>query len=664
MPKNDFASAPQVKWGLQILNNALKEFEKQSFAEIKFSFSETELPNRFNEQGYQVEIENNQLHVGASNPNGILYALLDIAERIQNAEELPSQWQEAPCLKYRGYTLGLQKQTSHYPDHKYYDWPITPENFPWFYDKAHLGHLLDTLALQRCNLFVLWSAHPFASLLKLNEYPEMLEVDENILLENQNQFNWLSAEAEKRGIQLFLHFYNIHMPDPLAKAKGWNPLSGVPNEEISNYTKRVLSAFVRSYPEIGLITCLGEVLKKSEQQRWLEEVIIPGILDGIQENRGYPPLVIREHAFDLFKYLKGSKDVYPKLMTMMKHNSENLISHRPAPENIELSAISNCHWINVHLCSNLEPFSWGSPRFIQETVDQMVRQNASGVLVFPLRFWDWPNTSHVNPAGDQLYEHFIWWNAWGRYAWNTCRDELEEEMYWQKALCQHYNIPGEAAKALLSTLQGTGDVLPEIASQFMVSSGNRQNLNLGQFIVPLAFTRLQYKGGSGYSMSQLSGFPLIGERLWSFSPVERMQIQSKKSREMLKILKPLVHTSEFLKLIYAEIEVLILLTEYYEAKAKACAAYFQILYGMRGVHEAEAFELLEKSLNLYVKLTEKTQPLFKDAGSLHVYRTIPLPAEKGYLHWKDCLAVFEDELNTAQIGGIYALLKSYTSAHM
>ena len=44
------------------------------------------------------------------------------------------------------------------------------------------------------NSLYLWNGHPFASLVKLDEYPEALEVTPETLEKNREMFGWLSAE--------------------------------------------------------------------------------------------------------------------------------------------------------------------------------------------------------------------------------------------------------------------------------------------------------------------------------------------------------------------------------------------------------------------------------------------------------------------------------------
>ena len=113
--------------------------------------------------------------------------------------------------------MGLQK-TKLQPPRLTYEYPITPDRFPWFYDKALWQEYLDRMLKDRCNVLYIWSGHPFASLVKVPDYPEALEVTEEEFQKNREVFEWLTKEADRRGIWVVLKFYSIHIPLPFAQA--------------------------------------------------------------------------------------------------------------------------------------------------------------------------------------------------------------------------------------------------------------------------------------------------------------------------------------------------------------------------------------------------------------------------------------------------------------
>ena len=80
-----------------------------------------------------------------SDPSGVLYGELELADRIRAAKALPEgiDDMEHPALKLRGTCIGMQKQEITY-DGAEYDYPYTPQNFPFFYDKAAVDRSIST----------------------------------------------------------------------------------------------------------------------------------------------------------------------------------------------------------------------------------------------------------------------------------------------------------------------------------------------------------------------------------------------------------------------------------------------------------------------------------------------------------------------------------------
>ena len=50
------------------------------------------------------------------------------------------------------------------------------------------------------NTLTLWNGHPFASLVKLADYPEAVEVSDEIFARNVEMFRFIASECDRRGI--------------------------------------------------------------------------------------------------------------------------------------------------------------------------------------------------------------------------------------------------------------------------------------------------------------------------------------------------------------------------------------------------------------------------------------------------------------------------------
>jgi hypothetical protein len=108
----------------------------------------------------------------------------------------------------RGTCVGMQKPTL-LPDREVYEYPYTEKDFPWFYDKKLWIRYLDMMVENRYNSLYIWNGHPFASLVRVKEYPYAVEVDDATFKKNEEMYRFLTEEADKRGIWVIQMFYNI-----------------------------------------------------------------------------------------------------------------------------------------------------------------------------------------------------------------------------------------------------------------------------------------------------------------------------------------------------------------------------------------------------------------------------------------------------------------------
>ena len=408
-------------------------------------------------EGYTIARDKKGITVTGNDATGVIYGCVELADRIRQAGGLaqyvamPSQHtiQEAPQMVMRGTCIGLQK-TVYLPGHGVYEYPYTPENFPWFYDKAE------------------W---PFASLVKLKDYPFALEVDEETFKKNEEIFSFLTHEADKRGIWVIQMFYNIILSKPFADHYGLKtqdrhrPITPL----ISDYTRKSIAAFIEKYPNVGLLVCLGEAMATIDDDvKWMKETIIPGIKDGLKTSgrTDIPPVVLRSHDTDGPLVLKESLPLYPNIYTMSKYTGESLTTYTPGgpwgETHQQLAAAAPVHIDNVHILANLEPWRWSSPAFIQKTVQAMHRvHHSKGLHLYPqASYWDWPYTADKLPNGERL-------------------KQLDRETFWKKTLADYYGIDTISAGHVLNAYDEAGEIAPKLLRRFGITEGNRQTLLLG-----------------------------------------------------------------------------------------------------------------------------------------------------------------------------------------
>ena len=388
-------------------------------------------------------------------------------------------------MKLRGTCIGMQK-TFILPGRKVYEYPCTPELFPWFYDKQLWTEYLDFLVANRMNTLYLWSGHPFASLVRLKDYPYAVEVPEDVFKKNQEQFRWLATECDKRGIWLVQAFYNILVSKPFAETNHISTQLSAPTPLTEDYTRKSIAEFVKQYPNVGLLVCLGEALRDTPNQlEWCTNVILPGVLDGMRAAnlKEEPPVVIRTHAMDPYAIMPAAFQVYSNLFTMSKYNGESLTTWEPRGKDADIHlAMSKLgpHIVNVHLLSNLEPFRYGDTGFIKKCVQaSRDRLGASGIHLYPLSYWNWPYSPDIaDPPLLQWRRDWIWFEAWARYSWNPDVPEKEDHAYWIARLAEFYGNTN-AAEKILEAYDDSGEVAPRLIRRFGITEGNRQTLLLG-----------------------------------------------------------------------------------------------------------------------------------------------------------------------------------------
>ena len=252
-------------------------------------------------EGFRIENDGKTITVTGHDGSGVLYGCRELIDRMEATGELnaPELFEDAPEMVLRGTCIGVQK-TYYLPGRTVYEYPYTPENFPWFYDKQLWVKYLDMLVENRMNSVYLWNGHPFASLVKLEDYPFAVEVDEETFKLNEEIFSFITHEASKRGIFVIQMFYNILLSKPFAEHYGMKtqdrnrPITPL----VADYTRQSITAFVAKYPNVGLLCCLGEAMATHEDDvEWFTKVVLPGVKDGLKEigRTDEPPVLLRAH---------------------------------------------------------------------------------------------------------------------------------------------------------------------------------------------------------------------------------------------------------------------------------------------------------------------------------------------------------------------------------
>ena len=622
-------------------------------------------------EGFQIRTQKNIIYIEGTDATGTLYGAMELADRIKSSGQIPSEIniEDSPEMVLRGSCIGMQK-TAYLPGRDVYEYPYTPETFPWFYDKKLWTKYLDMMVDNRLNSLYLWNGHPFASLVKLKDYPFALEVSEQDFKKNEEIYKYLTEEANKRGIWVIQMFYNIIVSKPFAEHYNikTQDRSRPITPEISDYTRKSIAAFIEKYPNVGLLVCLGEAINTIDDDvEWFTKTIIPGVKDGMKTlgRTDEPPIILRAHDTDAPLVMEKSLPLYKNLYTMHKYNGESLTTYTPGGPwgeiHKKLSSLNSVHISNVHILANLEPFRYGSPDFIQKTVKAMHNIHGANALhLYPQSsYWDWPYTA--DKTDKRLLEmdrDWIWYKAWSRYAWDSKRNRGQEIQYWDKQLADKYGTDIEAGNNILKAYEEAGEIAPKTLRRFGITEGNRQTLLLGMFesqLVNPAKWRVypgfhESCGPVGellleYAKKEWNHEPHIGELptqiIAEITQHGKLAVEAIDKAEA-KVTKD---KEEFLRL-KNDMHAYKAFADFFSEKVKAALLVLRYSYSNDISDLDKALPHLEKSIEYYQTLVNLTKDSYLYANSMQTaQRRIPIGGDDGNNKtWAELLPHYEREL--------------------
>ncbi|MBQ7414449.1 MAG: hypothetical protein IJV09_03355 [Prevotella sp.] len=652
---------PQTSYAATLLNG--KEGKQHVSIEID-SNGEAE--------GFTLVRKGKKVRVIGNDGAGAIYGVNKLLELLQEDPTLSqlTTIREVPQMKLRGACVGLQK-TVYLPGHRVYEYPYTPENFPWFYDKQLWIRYLDLLAENNMNTVYLWNGHPFASLVKLKDYPFAPEVDDATMQKNQEMFGFLVDEADRRGIRVIQMFYNIILSKPFADHYGLKtqdrnrPITPL----IADYTRKSIAAFVEKYPRVGFLVCLGEAMSGIDTDiKWMTETVIPGIKDGLKASgrTDTPPIILRNHDTDGPAVLKASLPLYPNIYTMNKYTGESLTTYEPGGPWGEthrmLAAAAPIHIDNVHILANLEPWRWSSPAFTQKAVQAMHRvHHSKGLHLYPqASYWDWPYTADKLQDGRRLLQidrDWMWYRAWGRYAWNCERGT--DQTYWKKQLADYYGIDTISAGQLLRAYDEVGEIAPKLLRRFGITEGNRQTLllgmTMGELVNPYKYTIYpgfyESCGPEGEKLIEYVEKEWKGEKHVGELPLDIVEqcaqhgIEAEHAVDLL-VANPTRHADEFER-VRKDMKFYRMFAAAFRLKVIAAQQVLNYKWSQDIKYLDKAVQYMEQSQNWWNMLSAATQDAYLYANSMQTaQRRIPVGGDGGKMKtWSELAAVYQAELD-------------------
>ena len=148
-------AGPRLSYAAQRLQEGLNSF---GAARIILSSSTSDgLQDDRTTEGFRLYRDaEGTYHIEGFGDSGALYGAMELIDRVKQNGDWPNPLDvtDAPAFRLRGPCIGMQL-TSILPGHDTYEYPYTPQNFPFFYDKEQWIEFLDFLADNRMNTLYL-----------------------------------------------------------------------------------------------------------------------------------------------------------------------------------------------------------------------------------------------------------------------------------------------------------------------------------------------------------------------------------------------------------------------------------------------------------------------------------------------------------------------------
>lgn len=371
--------------------------------EVQFIIDATQLSR----QSYRIERgSDGQIRVIGGDANGAMYGGLDIAEalRLGNLDALDSR-EHTPFVERRGikFNIPLDARTPSYSDAG----DAAQANIGEMWSLEFWHEFLDEMARDRFNVLTLWNLHPFPSIVKVPEYPDValddvtrstakfdyaemslrginmvrpetlanLQTLKTISIDDKIEF-WRAVMqyAADRGVAVYLFTWNIFVFGAEGKY-------GITPEQDNLTTIDYFRASVRetllTYPLLaGFGITAGEQMDRKRTgefsaENWLKSTYGQAIADvkKLQPDRSIR-LIHRFHEAN-FDDIKKTWQDFPETMDFSYKYSVAHMYSAPRPPfaaaTLQQLPPDQRTWLTVRN-DDIYSFCWGDPRFAREYI--------------------------------------------------------------------------------------------------------------------------------------------------------------------------------------------------------------------------------------------------------------------------------------------------------
>lgn len=510
-PGQQYHQLPQVQFALKQIENSLADLsESKNKVDISFRMDSSKLGS----EAYQIVVSGNQVEIMGGDANGLMYGGLEVAEQLTLSGQVTAT-QGTPYLDKRGikFNIPLDARTPSYDD----TGDAAQLNYEEMWEWAFWEEFLDDMALHRYNTLTLWNPHPFPSMVKLPNFPDValedvcvttlipmgdenewaepqmvssnvvenLKVVKKITIEEKIAF-WQKVmdHAADRGIGIYFFTWNLcanGAANPVPphyrtyKQPIWDEVPGkygITNQ-MNNpinvaYYRESVKTFLLTYPQVkGIGVTAGEHMLDEAggytREQWIWEAYGQGMMDAQQEapNRKIN-FIHRVWNTDLDKIMNYWKEYPGSFEVSFKYAKARLYSSpylNFADTHIEaMKKYGLKSWWNLRN-DDIFVHRWGDPDYVRDFIGHFQNEHTAGFYMGSDGYvWGREFASKNPELSGQLEIKKHWYNfmLWGRLSYNN---KLEKDFFVQK-LGAHF--PETDAELLYSGWQAASKIIPQV----------------------------------------------------------------------------------------------------------------------------------------------------------------------------------------------------------
>ncbi len=450
-------------------------------------------------QSYSIRVQNQgerrTITVRGADATGAMYGGLDIAEAIRTGTlDSLKDSDHKPHIAQRGikFNIPLDLRTPSYTDCS----DAAQANIPEMWEREFWTAFLDAMARHRYNVLSLWSLHPFPSMVKVPEFPEVAlhdvwrtraklddtfsfagndmvrpamladhEVVKRMTIDEKIEFwRWVMQQAADRGIRVYVFTWNVF-------TFGADGKHGITNDMGNEITKKYFRASVRemvkTYPLLaGMGITAGEGMPhnmdSTVKEAWLADTYGEGVRDALVDDpKREFRMIHRFHwtaqsdILDAFKNYPGPFEFSFKYSVAHMYSITKPPFIHPLLENL---APGRKTWLTVRN-DDIYTFRFGDPAYAREYILNIPPADKIAGFYMGPDGYVWGRDfleRNPDPGSRPLVMEKQWYSfmLWGRLAY----DPSLPDSHFERTLAVRH--PKASSPHLFRALKGASQVMP------------------------------------------------------------------------------------------------------------------------------------------------------------------------------------------------------------